>query len=404
MPDSVTIRRPEGPIGGRITLPRSKSLANRALILAALADDLAGVKDPGEADDVRILRELLTGRPDVMHCGDGATTFRFLLAWACVQEGEEHWVTGSSRLLERPHGVLVDALASLGADISRAPQGYRVRGRRMRGGLIAMDSPVSSQYLSALLLVGCRFEEGLRLKWTGLRLSLPYVRMALKTLAHFGIPAHIDNDIIEVPPSRPKAVSFVVPRDWSAAAFWMEAMALADSGEVELPGLHTGSWQGDERSMDLWSPFVSAQEREDGVLLRTGTVVKTHRYFDLIDTPDLFQPLAFTCAGRGIAATFSGLHNLSLKETDRLQAMAQALRELGCAASYDQDIFTLAGPTDMRSPRPFDPQGDHRMAMGLAPLALVLGEVAILHPEVVAKSYPHYWEDLRRAGFQLEFR
>jgi 3-phosphoshikimate 1-carboxyvinyltransferase len=404
MPNAVTIRRPERPIDARITLPRSKSLANRALILASLAGDLSSVIGPGDAEDTRTMLALLKEHPRVMHCGDGGTTFRFLLAWACVQEGEEHLLTGSARLLERPHGPLVDALIALGADLARTETGYHIHGRRMRGGAIAIDSPVSSQFISALLLVAPLFEEGLRLHWTGRRLSAPYVEMTVAMLNHFGVAARVEGDVIHIPASPMRPTSFAVPPDWSAASFWFEIMALADAGTVELQGLRAGTHQGDERAADHWSSLLHFERANTGTIVRSKPFLRGDHHFNLQDTPDLFQPLAFTCAGHGLTATFTGLHNLALKETDRLQAVADALRELGCTSHIDQGTFTLSGSITTSVPAPFDPQGDHRMAMGLAPLALVCEQITILHPEVVAKSYPGFWEDLRTAGFSVEVK
>jgi 3-phosphoshikimate 1-carboxyvinyltransferase len=403
MPNAVTIRRPERPIGARIILPRSKSLANRALILAALAGDLSFVTDPGEADDTRTLLKLLMERPRAMHCGDGGTTFRFLIAWACVQEGEEHLLTGSARSMERPHAPLIGALNKLGADIMRTETGYRVHGKHMRGGAITLDSPMSSQFISALLLIAPHFEEGLELHWTGRKLSVPYVEMTIAMLRHFGVDARVEEDDIHVPASPLRPASYEVPADWSAAAFWLETMAIAGGGTLELPGLHSGTGQGDERAVDHWSALLRVEEDASGTIVRPLSVQRGDRHFDLQDTPDLFQPLALTRAGLGLSAIFSGLHNLALKETDRLQAVADALRDLGCAAHFDQGLFTINGSITGTTPPPFDPRGDHRMAMSLAPLALVCGQITILHPEVVAKSYPGFWEDLRSAGFPVEF-
>ncbi|HNK43093.1 MAG TPA: hypothetical protein PL002_18025, partial [Flavobacteriales bacterium] len=169
MPDRLTITRPERPIDAVIDLPRSKSVANRLLILASLAGDPGAVKEPGSAEDTRLLRNLLRDRPRVMHCGMGGTVFRFLLAWAAVREGREHIITGDARLLKRPHQPLVDALRLLGADIGAVDNGYRVRGRRLAGGTIVMDAPLSSQFISALLLIAPLMENGLYLRWTGTR-------------------------------------------------------------------------------------------------------------------------------------------------------------------------------------------------------------------------------------------
>ena len=192
----VTVTKPERPIHVAIDLPRSKSIANRALILASLVGDLSLVQNMGDADDTRILYGLLRDRPHVMLCGLGGTTFRFLLAWASVQEGEEHIIAGDARLLERPHGMLVDALRALGADIEKVETGFRIRGRRMKGGEISLDTPMSSQFVSALWLIAPCMEKGLALRWAGLRLSEPYVRMTMKCLEHFNVlPALADAGI-----------------------------------------------------------------------------------------------------------------------------------------------------------------------------------------------------------------
>ena len=405
MSNTVTIRRPERPIDARITLPRSKSLANRALILAALAGDLSFVTDPGEAEDTRTLFKLLKERPSEMHCGDGGTTFRFLLAWACVQEGEEHLLTGSARSMERPHAPLIAALTALGADIKRSQTGYRTRGRRMRGGTVTLDSPMSSQFISALLLVAPFFEKGLRLHWTGRRLSSPYVGMTVAMLKHFGVDASVEGDDIHIPASPLKPASFEVPADWSAAAFWFEVAALAPDTKLYFTGTFNSGMQGDEAVISHLLPYTHCAISDEELILHGRSSDGPDPYHaDLTDTPDLFQPMAFALAGVGKKAEFTGLHNLSHKETDRSKAVAGALGTLGCSAEYHGGTFTLEGGITNLRPHPFDPQGDHRMAMSLAPLALVCEQITILHPEVVAKSYPGFWEDLRSAGFSVEFR
>lgn len=402
MRNRVTIRGPEAPIDARVVLPPAKSVANRALVLAALAGDPGGVSGIGSSDDVRILHQLLRDRPAVMHCGDGGTTFRFALAWAAVQAGKEHVITGNPRLLERPHAPLVDALRALGADISEAPDGFRVRGKQMRGGAMRLHAPASSQYISALLLVASTFTEGLTLHWTGLRLSEPYVHMTLRMCARFGAKAEVQGDVIRMAPATLVPVRMAVPGDRSAAAFWHEVAALAPGARVLLAGVQEDGLQGDAAATTLWAGYVHAEANADGLAL-TGLPHGPAPAFaaDLRDTPDLFQPLAFTLAARGRSARITGLHNLPLKETDRLQATADALHALGCRADFTGDTFHLEGPITERSPAPFDPQGDHRMAMSLAPLALACEAITILDPVVVNKSYPGFWEELERAGFRL---
>lgn len=403
---SVTVRRPADSIRATIQLPRSKSVANRALVLAALAGDLEVVRDPGDGDDTRILLQLLKERPRVMHCGLGGTTFRFLLAWACVQEGEEHVITGDPHLLQRPHDVLVDALIALGADITRTDAGFLVRGRRMQGGAIIIRSALSSQYISALLLIAPTFAEGLQLTWSGKRLSAPYVAMTLRLLEHFGVKPEERGELIHVPASVVQRSSFTVPPDWSAAAFWFEVVALAPGSEVLLKGLFVDPLQGDREAARLWSPWVRCTDTQEGLLLhhREAPGPWTDALLDMQQVPDLFQALAFTLAARGIPSRFTGLDNLPLKETDRLKAVADVLHALGVQAGHSDGMFRQEGRINASVPLVLDPRNDHRMAMSVGPLALVLPEVTVCDPAVVHKSYPGFWEDLGGAGFVLSLR
>ncbi len=401
MRKEITITAPEGPLRASISVPPSKSVANRALVLASLAGDRSAVHGQGDADDTRILHQLLLQQPAKLHCGDGGTTFRFLLAWACVQEGRSFLVTGSERLMQRPHGPLVQALRHLGADITDAPGGFLVRGKRMRGGNIRMHAPPSSQFISALLLVAARFTEGLALEWTGMQLSRPYVHMTVELCHRFGAHIHWDHDRLEVRPGPLVARPITVPGDWSAASFWYQAAALAPGSTIALEGLFRDGLQGDQALERLFAPWVHTTEQEGRLVLHSKMTSLDHYDADLIDTPDLFQPLAFAMAGLGVQAKFTGLHNLPLKETDRLQAVQQVLGQLGCTAAVHNGTFTITGTINHAAKGAFDPQGDHRMAMGIAPMALVCGAVTILHPAVVAKSYPAFWDALARMGFGI---
>jgi 3-phosphoshikimate 1-carboxyvinyltransferase len=405
MRTSVTIRRPEGALRGNVALPPSKSVANRALILAALAGDVDCVKNFGTAQDTVILHDLLQRRPSHMHCGDGGTTFRFLLAWACLQKGEERFITGNARLLQRPHAPLVQALRLLGADITETASGYHVRGKRMAGGTIKFDSPVSSQFISALMLVAPCFYEGLELEWTGLRLSTTYVRMTMEMLKQFGANAYEDDVAICVKPGPLLPQETRVPADWSAAAFWFEVAALAPDTELLFEGLSASTeLQGDKDAVGLFIFNTHCTQIDEDMILRGRICDNPNPYSaNLLETPDLFQPLIFALAGTGKEAEITGLHNLPLKETDRLKAVTEALKTLGCSAEYEGGTFNLSGRITNTTPPPFDPQGDHRMAMALAPLALVCDAITILHPEVVNKSYPGFWEEMKKVGFLVEF-
>lgn len=386
-----------------IALPRSKSMANRALVLAALADALDRVVDPGDAEDTRILLQLLHDRPKYMHCGAGGTTFRFLLAWACVQEGEEHVITGDTRLLERPHDALVEALLALGADLVRTEEGYRVVGRRMRGGRVTVHAPLSSQFISALLLVAPCFTEGLRLTRPGRRLSEPYVHMTLAVLAAFGVRAEVQDDTVYVPPGGLRPTSFKVPRDWSAAAFWFQIAALADDATITLPGLVPDGRQGDEAVMGFMENRLLCRVGPDGVELRSGGTGEMPDRLALSATPDLFQPLVFSCLRPGVRPVFEGLHNLPWKETDRIAAVAEVLGGMALPTTFADGTFRFLTelPPMWSQDHRCSTYGDHRMAMAIAPLALLFGRITVMDPDVVGKSYPAFWDDLRRAGFVI---
>lgn len=401
---SITIRRPEAPIRATVHLPRSKSVANRALVAAALAGDLSCIEFLSDADDTRILHRCLREQPRVLDCGLGGTTFRFLLAWAAVQQGAEHVVTGDAKLLERPHEDLIDALRQLGAMIERTGEGYHVKGVRLDGGTIAFESPVSSQYLSALMLVAPRMDKGLRIEWQGIQLSRPYVEMTAKVMRHFGAEVDVAGTVIDVRPGRYTVKPFEVPADWSAASFWYEIVALAEDAEVELLGLRRDAMQGDQRVARLLSDRVGTTERMEGVSLRSWLpdIVKVlPPVIDLHATPDLFQPLAFTFAALGQGTTFTGLDNLAGKETDRIAAVAETLRMMDAKVIVRPAAMSVQGPL-RRHEVAWSVRGDHRMAMALTPLALVFGAITLRDPEVVSKSYPGFWEDLERAGFGVE--
>ncbi|MCB0794494.1 MAG: hypothetical protein KDB88_07125 [Flavobacteriales bacterium] len=397
----ITIRS-AGTGTARVRVPMSKSVANRALILAAQCGGLEQVQGLPDAGDTQGLLLNLKERGQLMDCGDGGTTLRFLLAWAAVQRGEERLITGSQDLMKRPHAPLVKALCALGASISTTMSGYLVKGKELDRGELELQDAMSSQYLSALMLVAGSMKQGLRIRWTGKRLSTPYVQMTAKVMERFGIPAEIDAEGVYVPPAAPHSVDFEVPGDWSAAAFWFEWAALSAERELVLEGLELDGLQGDEACLRLWSPFVTATKRSGSLVVRANQAIDRSALhaFDLTETPDLFQPLAFTCAGLGVKAAFTGLDNLHLKESDRIAAVAGALKELGVEHDRSGSALRIGGPIGKKQPKPFDPRNDHRMAMALAPLAAVCESIRITDHEVVKKSYPGYWQDLTGAGWR----
>ena len=409
MTESLIVSPPSAPIAIGLKLPVSKSISNRALIMASLCGSRNAIKEVSDSDDsIRLDRSLATW-PYEMDCGAGGTTLRFLLARCAIREGEEHILTGIPRLLERPHGELVDALVSIGGQVERIPQGFRVRGKKLKGGHIHMNGSISSQFISALLMIAPYTQQGIQIEWQGEITSAPYVAMTVQLMQQYGAHVVMESDRITVEPGGYSMEQLVIPYDRSAAAFWYEIAALSRAAQIELVGEDDGGGQGDAIAAELWQHWVLTRRERSGTILshREPTVRHKEFHFDLGRTPDLFQPLAITCAAAGATAVYTGLGTLPLKETDRIVATQKILRSFGgdiLARPNDHWI----GPIDLRErrtsrPALIDPQGDHRMAMAAAPLCIIAGPLRILQSAVVAKSYPQFWRDLELAGFSIEY-
>lgn len=410
-----------------VELPRSKSVAARAAVIASMAlppgprlHDKPASLDlqcyPDAEDSIRIL-QLLKERPPVMDCGMGGTTFRFLMAWCAVQEGEEHVITGDPRLLERPHDALAAALRTLGADIDKVPEGYRVRGRAMRGGRVDMDSPLSSQFISALMMIAPRMEEGMELHWTGRKRSEPYVSMTAVVMAWFKADftvTYLPKTRIEIDPGGYVAQPFTVPVDWSAAAFFYQLAALWPGAAIEFPDLIFDDFQGDQKIAQLMAddvrtgPYSGTRFGQKITGMRIAhralrRVPKGMPHFNLVECPDLFPSLALAMAALGREARFSGLHTLPFKESDRMAAVTDVLAALGVAFSREEEaLIVRSSPAAISALADrdlvFDPRNDHRMAMALAPLCAVCRSITIRDHAVVAKSFPDFWRELMGAG------
>ncbi len=402
--EQILVRPPDRPIDVSIGLPASKSISNRALIIASLCGSRNALHGLSDADDTVRLDRLLRERPRLMDCGAGGTTLRFLLAWAAIQEGSEHVITGIPRLLERPHDDLVNALRAIGGEVVHAAEGFLVKGKRLKGGKVTMISPRSSQFVSALLLVAPYTEEGIEILWKGERNSEPYVRMTCSMMERSGAVVDLREDRIGVRPGTYSMDRYSVPLDRSAASFWYEIAAFSGHARIELPGLFDDGLQGDAEAAEFWRNWVSTDVMGTGTVLRSRERRSIDRpKFDLRNCPDLFQPLALSCAGLGVEASFTGLGTLPLKETDRIAATGKVLSIFGGSIQESDQLFLISPINDLRIPDPviIDPEGDHRMAMSAAPLALLTGGIRILDPVVVEKSYPRFWEHLRAAGFSI---
>ena len=390
-----------------IALPTSKSISNRALILNALCRDAIPVEHLSECDDTRVMRQAFAGNGPVVDIHGAGTAMRFLTAYYAQQPGSRVTLTGSARMQQRPIRILVDALRSLGADIRyTAREGFpplEICGRELKGGELSLPGDVSSQYISALLMIAPRMRDGLTLTLTGEMVSIPYIEMTLGMMARFGIEARRTENTIRIPAGEYRPAPFRVEPDWSAASYWYEIAALAPAGTITLPGLSTESLQGDARIAALFEPLgINTLFSSDGARLIKSDRRTAEYRCDLSEQPDLAQTLVATCCLLGVPFRFTGLQTLRIKETDRIAALRNELIKLGYKLLSSDSTLAWSGETVAPDASPvIQTYDDHRMAMAFAPAAFRFPGITIADTAVVDKSYPGYWDDLARAGFTL---
>lgn len=387
---------PRLPLQGVLPMVASKSESNRALILRALAGPSLELENLSAARDTRLLARLLESDAEVLDARDAGTTLRFLTAW-CVAAGHPALITGTPRMCKRPVGILVDALRELGADIVyEGEEGFpphRVRGFAQTARACTVRGDVSSQYISALLLIGPFLPLGLDLTLVGEVASRPYIDMTIEWMARFGLKVQETPDGYRVDPQTATGGRHAVESDWSGAGYWYALLALAGRGELKLMHLREQSLQGDRGLADLFSSLgVKSRFESDGVVISPGP--REARFeADFTHMPDQAQTFAVCCAGLGIPARLTGLKSLRIKETDRIAALQSELAKFGCRAEAEGDeaLVLPGGPLEV-SGQTVHTYDDHRMAMAFAPLA-ALGPIQVDDPEVVEKSYPSFWED-----------
>ena len=397
-----------------VDLPASKSISNRALILHALSGGVQRPMNLSDCDDTAVMIRALEQHGAEIDIHAAGTAMRFLTAYLSTQKGS-HLLTGSARMKQRPIRLLVDALRALGADIQYADsEGFPpllIQGKPLPGQEITLAGSVSSQYISALLMIGPTLPQGLTIHLTGQLISVPYINLTLSLMAHYGASARwTDERTIRVEPGPYQDVPFTVESDWSAASYWYEMMALwqpqaeSPSPCVELIGLFPRSSQGDSRGAELFAKLgVHTAFTSRGVELSRLGVTVALMVEDLVDIPDLAQTFVVTCCLMGIPFRFSGLQSLRIKETDRITALQQELHKIGYVVKDEADsILSWNGERCPAEEHPvIATYDDHRMALAFAPAILRLPSLAIAHPEVVSKSYPTYWRHLAAAGFSL---
>ena len=401
---------------GSVTLPGSKSESNRSLMIAAYGGFPWQVENLSDAHDTVLLKSLLeqlslrgalATKQSTVDCEDAGTVARFLLTYLANKPGK--WLlTGTPRLCERPMAPLVDALRQLGAEIIGNNLPLKIIGKSLKGGAVTLDTSQSSQFASSLLLAAPIWEHGLQLTLTGDPVSMPYLEMTIKMMEHYGAQVVCDGNTFRVAHQPYQSRPFIVSSDWSAASYWYEMMALSDGGSLLLKGLKPDSIQGDAVVAQWFERFgVLTSFEEQGARLTKVSVDPQDLVFDFSNTPDLFPSVFVTCVAFGYHARFQGIKNLSIKESNRVEALISELSkiynliniyigdDLVIEKSFLDEIFSNTNKVIFKTYQ------DHRIAMSLAPLALRINSFCFDDPDVVTKSYPMFWNEVRKTSALL---
>lgn len=385
-------------------LPASKSISNRVLILDALSGSKSTLHNLSDANDTQLMLKRIGSPERVIDVEDAGTTMRFLTAYFSVT-GQHKTLTGTDRMKERPIGILVDALRSLGAEITYLEkEGFppleikQFSGQKTNA--ISIRGDVSSQFISALMMIAPVLPQGLSLRLEGKVGSRPYIEMTASLMKAFGVDVELLEREVQIPAGKYQPTTFSVESDWSAASYWFAFTALAEEAEVQLPRLFLESLQGDSAIVGVMRQLgVNTTTEGDAIRLTKGTSSDNLSH-DFTHCPDLAQTVAVVCAARGIPGKFTGLESLRIKETDRIAALQNELRKIGADLVEFADHWELRPSAKLPGSAHFNTYKDHRMAMAFAPLAALMN-VEIENPSVVRKSYPRFWDDLKTVGFEV---
>lgn len=399
---------PDEMLETEVSLPLSKSISNRALVINALTDGALPLKKVAKCDDTDVMVAALSSDEACVNIGAAGTAMRFLTAYYSSQPGREIVIDGTERMRHRPIAVLVDALRACGATIEYAGEEcyppLRISGKKLHGGDITLSASVSSQYISALLMIAPTMEQGLRLTLEGDIISRPYIMMTLSMMRQWGVESEFVGNIITIAPQKYAPVDFEVEADWSAASYWYEIAALS-SGDVSLCGVNSISVQGDSEISKYFEYLGITTHFDDGIVeLEPSPDLVPRLNIDLSDQPDLAQTIVVTSCMLGIPFHITGLSTLKIKETDRLEALRTEMLKLGMVLTIERDSELIWDG----SRRPIyefpviDTYEDHRMAMAFAPVSIFIPGIVINNIEVVSKSYPDYWRHLQDAGFKFQ--
>ena len=398
-------------ITGLIQLVSSKSESNRALIIQAICDETITIKNLSTSDDTNTLKSLLGSykNNNVLDAHHAGTTYRFLVAFLSCQIGE--WtLTGSERMKERPIKILVETLRENGAKIDYLEKdGYPpllIKGSNLDLSNIQIDGSISSQYISALLLLGPSMVKATKISFIDRIISKPYINMTLAIMEYFGAKTKWENGSILIEKTPYKTNSLSIESDWSAASYWYQIVSLNNDSSVVIEGLKKESFQGDSEVANVFKQLgVDTIYKENSISISKENSTPSRKIeLNLNNTPDLAQTIICTCAGLGIEATISGLETLVIKETNRLEALKNELQKFSVDLEIIENhtLYLKGGQTITNPTSSIETYNDHRMAMAFAPLSLVVGSFKINNPEVVSKSYPNYWKDLESVGFKIQ--
>ena len=400
----LRLRHQSGNLDGKIQITGSKSESNRMLLLQALFPQIA-LENLSNSDDTLAMKSGLESDNHLVDIGHAGTSMRFLTAYYSTLENQEKTLTGSSRMQERPIGILVDALRKLGADIIYLKnEGYPpllIKGKRLTASEVRLSANISSQYITALMLIAPSLPYGLCLQLEGKITSVPYIEMTLSLLHQIGVKATFSGQNIQVFPKKDiTQATHAVESDWSSASYYFSMIALSKDADITLSTYKENSLQGDKVLMDIYEPLgVNSMIKNNTLYLQKQALDSKPIQLDLSDAPDIAQTIVVTCYGLGVACDLTGLHTLKIKETDRLVALQNELTKLGAIIEVTDKSLHLHKRTNPIHPNVLiETYHDHRMAMAFAPLALLV-PIRIQDADVVSKSYPGFWKDLGRLGF-----
>ena len=392
-------------ISGSINLEASKSISNRLLIIRELCDNKFNIENLSNAKDTRILTKILNdfkSQKDI-DCKDAGTALRFALAFLATKDG--NWVvSGSKRMHERPIKPLVDCLLELGTEIKYLNKNgfppIEIKGGELKSEKLIIKGNISSQFISALLMIAPKLENGIHLEIVSKVLSKPYIKMTLELMSEFGINYSWKNNLIKIEKQSYIGKKMMVENDWSAASFWYSFVALSKNGKIEIPKLNKSSIQGDSILSEIFSNLgVKTSFKKNSIILSRNSKLVKELNLDLSNYPDLGLPLIVTCSGLGIKAHLKGLKNLQIKESKRLEVIQKELKKFNINTQIDNSSISIKENQKIEQPTSnIDCHNDHRIPMSIAPLSMKINSISFENKNVVNKSYPDFWKDLEVAG------